>query len=306
MGSREFESLKQTLSRFQGRLALVGTGKNAGKTTVLNFLLEVFSPEKTAVSSVGRDGEEYDVVEKHPKPRIHLQPGTLFATARSSLTRCAGTWKVEQETDFQTPLGEVLIARTISGCRVELAGPSQTDQMIEICEWMQGLGATRVLIDGAFDRMASSAARLSQAVILAAGSSGKSSAREAAGQTCHFVKRFKLPVISPELPMDQAGPEMSACRKKSLTSPLLAELDGRRVILPDPSCCLIDEGDWRWIDSGRVQVFVERSVPVLAVFTNPFRPHLVPLPAEELLETTRRLCPDVSVFDLKIEGVLAA
>jgi len=41
-------------------VAIIGNVKNAGKTTVLNFLLTNLSQSETAITSIGLDGEAID------------------------------------------------------------------------------------------------------------------------------------------------------------------------------------------------------------------------------------------------------
>jgi len=67
--------------------AVVGTSKNAGKTTTLNNLIQ-FVPSKQrplGLVSIGVDGEDYDFWLGHQKPKIFVQPGDSFATAERAL-----------------------------------------------------------------------------------------------------------------------------------------------------------------------------------------------------------------------------
>ncbi len=297
MGNLEFESLTAVLRMFQGNLALIGTGKNAGKTTALNFLLREFPRPVTGVTSIGRDGERLDVLEKHAKPAIHVSDGTIFATAQSCLSRIEGRFTVLESTAVSTPLGSVLLCQADAFCRVELAGPSQVEDLVRISRRMREFGAARVWIDGAFDRIAGAAGRLSGAVLLAAGSAGRANVEDAARDIQNFVRRFQLPVLS----QDEASTN-GWTRLSSLTDAQLPGLEGARVVIPGPASCLLDEGGWRWIDSGRMELFVEGKPDLLAVLTSPFRPHLPPLDGHSLLTRVRQLCQNVSVFDLKLEG----
>ena len=73
------------------RLALVGLAKNSGKTVTLTALLRELETEGRliGVTSVGRDGEERDVIDARiEKPRVRLRAGSLVATtdARSHIT----------------------------------------------------------------------------------------------------------------------------------------------------------------------------------------------------------------------------
>jgi len=50
-------------------MAITGIEKNAGKTTVLNYLLQNSSDKVEAITSIGYDGEEIDQVTATDKPR---------------------------------------------------------------------------------------------------------------------------------------------------------------------------------------------------------------------------------------------
>ena len=66
-------------------IATIGMCKNAGKTTVLNSLIEeCFAHGETpALTSIGRDGERSDVVTSTKKPEIFVYDGTIIATAEA-------------------------------------------------------------------------------------------------------------------------------------------------------------------------------------------------------------------------------
>ena len=67
-------------------MSIVGMCKNAGKTTMLNWLLEQGRLQGTlGLTSIGRDGESTDVVTGTEKPGIFVREGTLIATAQDML-----------------------------------------------------------------------------------------------------------------------------------------------------------------------------------------------------------------------------
>ena len=64
-------------------MSIVGMCKNAGKTTMLNWMLHHDRLQGTlGLTSIGRDGESTDVVTGTEKPGIFVREGTLIATAR--------------------------------------------------------------------------------------------------------------------------------------------------------------------------------------------------------------------------------
>lgn len=114
-------------------LSIIGMGKNTGKTTFLNRIIEECSEpgceRKLALTSICRDGEETDVVTHTPKPRIYVHKGTLIATSSGLLRSCDVTRDLLMLTDIRTPLGQVVIFRALSDGYVEIAGPSRTSDV---------------------------------------------------------------------------------------------------------------------------------------------------------------------------------
>ena len=66
-------------------ISIVGMAKNTGKTTCLNYVLSKLKTEsyKVAVTSIGVDGEEKDILYDTLKPRITLFPGNIFVTSEN-------------------------------------------------------------------------------------------------------------------------------------------------------------------------------------------------------------------------------
>lgn len=287
----------RSLAGFEGVLPLVGTCKNAGKTTLLNFLISQLPLEGTAVTSLGRDGERLDVLEGHAKPAIHLPPRCLFATAEQALSRSQGEWTILQLTSISTPLGPVVIARTAGPSRLELAGPSTVSGLAAVAREMQRLGALRLLLDGAFDRVAGASARLASGLLIAAGSAGRNNAQETVREAFNYVRRYQLPVYDPA---GAAGPVQE---RSSLTGAEVAGLTGA-VVLPDPSSCLLDSIAWSRVERGDIRLFVRRQIPLLGIFVSSFRPGRPSLDPERLYRMVRERCQPFPVFDLLLEGVL--
>jgi hypothetical protein len=178
------------------RLALVGLAKNTGKTQTLTTLLAEHARDgvRVGVTSIGRDGEERDVLDARIfKPRIRLAAGSLVAST-GGLLRASG---VEHErlarTGVRTPLGEVVIARVQREGLVEVAGPSAAQDVREVSEQMLGMGAERVLIDGAIDRRAASSPAVSDGLVMATGAVLGEEAERVAAATAEAVELVGLP-----------------------------------------------------------------------------------------------------------------
>ncbi|HSN94825.1 MAG TPA: hypothetical protein VLR89_07170, partial [Anaerolineaceae bacterium] len=140
-------------------LALVGLSKNAGKTTCLNHLIRAWQKSGISrplgITSIGRDGEEEDVVSGQPKPRIFIYQGTYLATAKSSLSRCDALLDILELSGIRTSFGEVVICKALSDGYVELAGPSQAADLLA-CERLlrEQDPSLFFVVDGALSRRA--------------------------------------------------------------------------------------------------------------------------------------------------------
>lgn len=168
------ESLNDFLNKLDNYkvISVIGLAKNVSKTTTLNHIIKNLNKTYTlGLTSIGRDGEKYDIITNLPKPRIFVEKGTYFATAQKSLDNSEIISEIISKTGVETPMGEVLIAKAISSGLIELAGPSINNQLKMICKSLKDLGCELILIDGAFDRRAYATPLISEATILSTGAS---------------------------------------------------------------------------------------------------------------------------------------
>ena len=220
-------------------LAIVGTAKNVGKTTTMNWLISRFEAQgiRLGLTSVGRDGEDLDMVTDRPKPRITPPPGTLVATAHLSAKRSSARLKEIRPTPFRTAIGPVSIYEVQTVGTVEVAGPVSVSDTRRLVEMLRDLGAKQVIVDGAIDRRASAASDLADGVILATGLALSEDPEEVVRRTAAHVRWLSLPNATFEVP-SQAGALVS--RERGLA-------DGNFV--PWPGKSLIEQGDElaRWL-----------------------------------------------------------
>ncbi|HHX02822.1 MAG TPA: hypothetical protein GX733_00825 [Tissierellia bacterium] len=180
-------------------LAIIGMQKNAGKTTVLNRILEEARrggdfPRPLAITSIGRDGEEKDVVTSTVKPKIYIERGTLVATASSFLSRCKLTKEILASTQVRTALGEVVLFRALSDGFVEIAGPSSVEGVRRIKEAFLAIDPDCFyLVDGAISRKSTAGHFLTEGAILCTGASLDSSMGVVVKKTAAMVEQFLLP-----------------------------------------------------------------------------------------------------------------
>jgi len=219
-------------------LALVGLAKNTGKTVALARLLGELQAagRLIGVTSVGRDGEERDVIDSRiEKPRVLLATGDLVATTDGLLSASGIPHNVLENTGLRTPLGPVLIARLRGHGAIEVAGPSTAADVRAVSEAMLGHGAEQVLIDGAIDRRAASSPAVTDGLVMSTGAVLSTDLGEVVARTRDAVELVRLPILA-------AGSE-AARRLRELhgTSALVDE--GYEAVELEPRFVLTAEGE---------------------------------------------------------------
>ena len=204
-------------------IATIGMCKNAGKTTVLNSLIEeCFAHGETpALTSIGRDGERSDVVTSTKKPEIFVYGGTLVATAEALLSLGDISREIVDTTGMPTPMGEVVILRACSDGLVQIAGPSMTAQLKVLRERLFELGAKRVFLDGALSRKSLAMPAVSEACILSSGASYARDMKKTVEDTAHSAALMSL---EKTLRFDAAALEKGAYAEKFIALDAEGEL----------------------------------------------------------------------------------
>ncbi len=257
------------------RLALVGLAKNTGKTVALAALLrELEGAGRTVgVTSVGRDGEEHDVIDfRIEKPRVELAAGSLVATTDSLLRASAIPSELLERTGVRTPLGEVLVARLKGPGAIEVAGPSAAAEVRRISDAMLGYGAEQVLIDGAIDRRAASSPEVSDGLVMSTGAVLSEQIEEVVERTADAVELVRLASLSADPPVAGRLRELAGAEEHGGGLAMgedpgdLRPLPPRFVLTAEPA--LIDgflrEGPaprWLLIPGAVPEAFLEGLVP---------------------------------------------
>ncbi|MFZ5951140.1 MAG: hypothetical protein ACOYXC_10570 [Candidatus Rifleibacteriota bacterium] len=187
-------SLWQLCERFRC-IAIIGMEKNAGKTTVLNYLLKHAARKTVAITSIGYDGEDTDQITQTDKPRIYVGRGTIVATAVGLLGRCDVTRELLKFTGFATAMGEVVLLRALSDGYVQIAGPSINAQMEKLVQMLIELNVDKIFIDGAASRKSSAAIAPADACILATGAAFSPDPDFLVEQTAFYAGLFNLPAV---------------------------------------------------------------------------------------------------------------
>ena len=196
--------MKPTLSeliRPYRSISIIGMCKNAGKTTVLNQIIKEVngSGRVLGLTSIGRDGEDKDLVTGTKKPGIYVEEGTLVATASDLILRhCDVTREIIDTTGISTPMGDVVMVRARSDGSIQIAGPSITSQLAKVREDFFRHGAHVVMIDGALSRKTLCSRKVTEATILCTGASYNKSIDTVVEDTAYNCQILTLPETEDE------------------------------------------------------------------------------------------------------------
>ena len=272
--------LRNELNRIQ-TLSIVGMCKNAGKTTVLNWLLRQMRDRVLGLTSIGRDGESTDVVTGTEKPGIFVPEGTLIATAKDMLKLCDVTQEILVTTGIPTPVGEVVIVRAKSAGWVQLAGPSITTQLQTVSRTFFELGAEKTLIDGALGRKSLGARSVADGVILCTGASYHMRMEKVVEDTVNLYRIMNLKKAE-TLPEASDAPLADMLKTRgeamvggaltdSMLLPLLKSgvLKDVRIVVKDPSKVLLSTDTLEKLRARSVSLETVDAAKTLCITINP-------------------------------------
>lgn len=182
------------------RISIVGMSKNSGKTVALNYLIQEAYEEgiSIGITSIGRDGEDVDIVTDTDKPPIFVEEGTLIATSSQMLQLGDASIEILRVTDYRSPLGDIIIGRVRDSGYVQVAGPQILSQISAVTDMMLDFGASFVIIDGALDRISQAAPDISQAAILSVGAVLSRDMNIVIEEAIHTASTLSLPRLEDE------------------------------------------------------------------------------------------------------------
>ena len=294
-------------------MSIVGMCKNAGKTTVLNWLLQHSRRGRVlGLTSIGRDGESTDVVTGTEKPSIYVPEGTLVATAQDMLKLGDITQEILMTTGIPTPLGEVIIVRARSDGYVQLAGPSITTQLQDLADWFFELGAEQSIVDGALGRKSLGARAVAEGVILCTGASYHMDMNKVIEDTVNIYRIMNLPKAETLPPEPEEG--LEECLKQygealipgaltdSMILPLLRSgvLRNGRLVVKDPSKVLVRTDTLDKLATRDVKLEAVDAAKTLCVTINPVSAHGWKFDKDKFMEKMSAAV-DVPVINVKEE-----
>jgi molybdopterin-guanine dinucleotide biosynthesis protein len=290
-------ALKTVLSRHNPTtIAIIGLAKNTGKTTTLNACIQtVPNTSMIALTSIGLDGEAIDQVTFLPKPKIHVKPGMIIATAKDTLKDTPIEYDTLKQTTIATALGDIVIIRIKSQGNLVIAGPS-TNQDLNRCVTLLKTLSDIVLIDGAFNRKTFASIAHLDGLILATGASFHPVMEDTIKQTQAIVESFTFPKTSydvtavndttPKLyknakrkkhPIGYILPQKTLYIKGAITPSIIDNFikhnyKNYTLIITEATKLLIPYTYFTYLHKLRLTVEVLHPIPLLCVTINPFSP----------------------------------
>jgi hypothetical protein len=278
---------------------VVGTAKNAGKTTTFNALREVARRRGVmlAVTSIGRDGEPADALDDAPKPRVRLAPGTLVALPAGLVPRSPAL--VILGTGAESALGVTVFARVVLPVTCEIGGPPTARGVRATIARLRELGGGPVLVDGAIDRIAALAGG-DDAVVIATGAASGATVARVAAVAADAVARLTLPGRDPARERARVVHVAGALDARDAEE-LLETARDATVVVEDPTRIAVRGALFAKLRE-RVDLRCERPLRVVACTTSPVGRDAL-LPPRELAEAVAR-ATGLPAFDV-VAGVAA-
>lgn len=189
--SKDFKIFIDRLYKYR-TISIIGLEKNTGKTTTLNFLIQKLKGSKIGITSVGRDGEEEDIVTLTHKPKIYIYKNTVIATSKSSFLGSDSTLKILDVTDINTPLGPIIIGESIYSGFVEIAGASINSQTKNIIKKLKEVQCDYIIVDGALSKKSFADPSITEAAILCTGAAFSEDINVLVENTLNVLKLFSI------------------------------------------------------------------------------------------------------------------
>jgi hypothetical protein len=301
------------LEKQRGPFFFVGTGKNSGKTTLLNEVNRVLSGagRVVGVTTIGHDGEAFDSVLGHPKPPVMLYPGNLASMTEQMAADAGSALAVVETTDHETVVGTLVLTKALRETRAEILGPETNAQSMALCEKLESLGAGIVLADGAFSRRTQIAGRVGGALALIVSGDIGETLRDIEMQTRFWVETLTLPgfaqPLSSSLP-DALGIHEIAGDLVALRGPLTDDIarrlvdsiDGRRLVIEDGTKVFCSKLIWKRLKKSSGGIFALRTFNLVLIAANPTarcRNGFLPRPFAEAVKRSAGIVPVVDVIE---------
>lgn len=210
---------------------VVGTAKNVGKTVAARAIARAAQHRglSLGMTSIGRDGERFDVTDGGSKPRFFLREGTRIATALELLPASPAAELLEMS-PHATAAGNVVFARVRAPGLFELAGPPTAAGIRSVVNRLLEMGCEQVVVDGAVDRLAALAGG-NDAVVLATGAASGATCDDVAEEIGALAARLRVPRYDSSEPFVSLEGALTA----EMAAMFVAKGERRQIVVRDPT-----------------------------------------------------------------------
>lgn len=323
-------------------VSVIGMGKNTGKTFTFNQIIVEATQLgiKTAMTTIGLDGEARDALFQHDKPKILIRPGQIVANAASFLAASGLDYEILGTTGIMTPLGEVVLARALSAGETMLAGPGSRSELALVKRQLEELGTELFVVDGAVDRRSLAAPMVTDTTVFAAGCEASWDRRRLLVLLRHQLRVLQLPAWKGLTPnwegsdlrlvlLREEGVQAALTDQEFFQSNVLAEyIDSSTqavfvvgmltdavldrilacavqgadltIVVQDPTCVFLSEQGFRRLASRQAVLKVLDSIHLSAVTVNPFNSRYGLADPLRLLADVGREVYPIPAYDLNL------
>ncbi|MCZ4693583.1 hypothetical protein DWB61_00625 [Ancylomarina euxinus] len=182
-------------------LSIVGLEKNTGKTECLNYVLSRLSgsTKQIALTSIGIDGENSDLVTQTHKPEIEVHEGMIFVTSELHYQKKKVLAEILDVSSQTTSLGRLVTAKAKSSDKVMISGPASNAAIKDLISQMRNFNVDITLVDGALSRKSLGSPAVTDAMILATGAALSANIPQLVYKTNYTYDLISLKAVGDEL-----------------------------------------------------------------------------------------------------------
>jgi hypothetical protein len=137
-------------------VTFIGSDKNAGKTTAMNYAIDTNLTKnysKICLTSIGINGEATDAYEGTSKPLIKIKKKFYFITSAKHLINHTGKYKIINYLMRPVYKNDYIFGQALLDFNLILEGPNEKFEILQIKKFLEHLFADGLLIiDGSIDR----------------------------------------------------------------------------------------------------------------------------------------------------------
>ncbi|MBN2051372.1 MAG: hypothetical protein JW760_13045 [Spirochaetales bacterium] len=271
------------LDELAGRVTFIaGSAKNAGKTTLLVYLLRLLRGSGAlCFGSAGLDGEQTCAVTGEEKPSVTCLPGDLVITSSRAVEESRGNFEILEVFPWHTGMGRTVLVRTLREGSLELVRPETNSRLGIVLETARALYPDlTVLVDGAAGRLTQSASVLRAGYLYTALMNPSNVEK--------VSRRIRLLGLLDRLPEWRDETEEAVMIPGALTGKTILPEGTEPVVLEDHGRVFMTCREFEKLTASR-RVYTRRKIPLRFCV-----PRFVDLERKKALSELKKTAPEVT------------